>query len=234
MSTDRKTSSISIIIPTCNEAENLSELLPELLDIPDVEVLVVDGNSSDDTVNKATALGAKVLRVPPGRALQMNAGAQTARGEILLFLHGDTRLTPGFAGKIYETLNAPGVVAGAFTLKIDAKGNGLRIIEKLANFRSRFLQMPYGDQGIFLKAAMFSALGGFPALPIMEDFELARRLKRKGRIKILSQAATTSGRRWKKLGVLRTTVINQIIIIAYLLGANPQKLADWYRKERGN
>ena len=234
MSTDRKTSSISIIIPTCNEAENLSELLPELLDIPDVEVLVVDGNSSDDTVNTATALGAKVLRFPPGKALQMNAGAKAARGEILLFLHGDTRLAPGFAGKVYETLNEPGIVAGAFSLKIDGKEYSLRIIEKLANFRSRFLQLPYGDQGFFIKAAMFSAIGGFPVLPIMEDFELARRLKRKGRIKILSQAATTSGRRWKKLGALRTTVINQAIIIGYLLGTNPQKLAEWYRKERGN
>ena len=232
MSIDRKISSISIIIPTYNEAENLSGLLPELLGVPDVEILVVDGNSSDDTVNTATALGVKVLSFPPDRALQMNAGAQAARSEILLFLHGDTRLPQGFTGKVHDILNQPGIVAGAFSLKIDGKGYGLRIIEMLVNFRSRFMQLPYGDQGIFLKASMFSAVGGFPALPILEDFELTRKLKHKGRIKILSQEATTSARRWKKLGLLRTTFINQAVIIGYLLGVDPKKLAEWYRKER--
>ncbi len=232
MSIDRKISSISIIIPTYNEAENLSGLLPELLGDPDVEILVVDGNSSDGTVNTATALGVKALSIPPDRALQMNAGAQAASSEILLFLHGDTRLPQGFTGNVHDILNQPGIVAGAFSLKIDGKGYGLRIIEMLVNFRSRFMQLPYGDQGIFLKASMFSAVGGFPALPILEDFELTRKLKRKGRIKILSQEATTSARRWKKLGLLRTTFINQAVIIGYLLGVDPKKLAEWYRKER--
>ena len=228
MSTDRKTSNISIIIPTCNEAQNISALLPELLTIPDVEVLVVDGGSSDETVEIAKALGAKVFSAPPGKALQMNAGAKAACGNILLFLHGDTRLAPGFVEKIYQALSHPNVAAGAFRLKIDGKGYGLRIIEWLANLRSRLLQMPYGDQGIFLTAEIFSAVGGFSPLPIMEDFELVRRLKRKGSIKILSLAATTSPRRWEKLGLLRTTFINQKIIIGYLLGVNPKKLADWY------
>ena len=232
MSTDRKISSISIIIPTYNEAENLSGLLPELLGDPDVEILVVDGNSSDGTVNTATALGVKALSIPPDRALQMNAGARAASSEILLFLHGDTRLPQGFTGKVHDILNQPGIVAGAFSLKIDGKGYGLRIIEMLVNFRSRFMQLPYGDQGIFLKASMFSAVGGFPALPILEDFELTRKLKRKGRIKILNLKATTSARRWKKLGLLRTTFINQAVIIGYLLGVDPKKLAEWYRKER--
>ncbi len=232
MSTDRKISSISIIIPTYNEAENLSGFLPELLGVPDVEIVVVDGNSSDGTLNTATALGVKALSIPPDRALQMNAGAQAASSEILLFLHGDTRLPQGFTRKVHDILNQPGIVAGAFSLKIDRKGYGLRIIEMLVNFRSRFMQLPYGDQGIFLKASMFSAVGGFPALPILEDFELTRKLKRKGRIKILSQAATTSARRWKKLGLLRTTFINQAVIIGYLLGVDPKKLAGWYRKER--
>ena len=219
----------SIIIPTRNEAENIAELLPELLCIPGIEVIVVDGASHDNTASIAKTLGAKVINTSPGKSLQMNTGAKAARGDILLFLHGDTRLEPGFAEQIQDTLHQPGVAAGAFRLAIDGRGFGLRIIEWLANFRSRVLHMPYGDQGIFLSADMFRAVGGFPALPIMEDFELVRRLKRKGRIKILSLAAKTSPRRWQRSGVLRTTLINQGIIIGYLLGVNPRKLAEWYR-----
>ena len=229
MLTDPKTSSISVIIPTRNEAENISELLPELLPIPGVEVLVVDGSSTDNTAAAAEALGARVLRVSPGRAQQMNAGAEAARGDILLFLHSDTRLDAGFAEQVRQALSQAGVAAGAFRLAIAGKGAGLRLIEWLANMRSRFLQMPYGDQGIFVGAEMFSAVQGFPALPILEDFELVRRLKRKGRITILPLAANTSARRWKKLGVLRTTAINQAVIIGYLLGVDSQKLAAWYR-----
>ena len=229
MSTDRKTSSISIIVPTRNEAESISKLLPEMLAIPGIEVLVVDGDSSDNTVATAKALGAKVFIVSPGRAFQMNAGARAARGEILLFLHADTRLAPGFAAQVRDALSQPGVAAGAFRLAIDGRGFALRILEWLVNFRSRLLQMPYGDQGIFLRADLFSAVNGFPDLPIMEDFELVRRLKRRGRIRIISLAATTSPRRWEKSGILRTTVINQVIIIGYLFGVNPRKLTDWYR-----
>ena len=232
MSTDRKTSNISIIIPTRNEAESLGKFLPQLISTPGVEVIVMDGGSADDTVTVAHSLGAQVLNVSAGRALQMNTGAMSARGEILLFLHADTRLASGFVKQIHDVLKQPGVIAGAFQLAIDGKGFGLRIIEWLANFRSRVLQMPYGDQGIFVTAEIFSTMGGFPAQPIMEDFELVRRLKRKGRIKIIPLTATTSPRRWQKLGVLRTTAINQAIIIGYLLGINPYKLANWYRKER--
>jgi rSAM/selenodomain-associated transferase 2 len=229
MSTDQKTSNISIIVPTRNEVENISRLLPEMLAIPGIEVLVMDGGSSDDTVDTARALGAKVFSVSPGKAAQMNAGAEAARGDILLFLHADTRLAPGFVKQIRDALSQPGISAGAFRLTIGGKGFGLRVIEMLTNLRSRVLQMPYGDQGIFVRAGMFLSVGGFPSLPIMEDFELVRRLKRKGRIRILPLAATTSPRRWEKLGVLRTTAINQTIIIGYLLGVNPKKLAQWYK-----
>jgi rSAM/selenodomain-associated transferase 2 len=229
MLTDRKTSNISIIIPTHNEAENLSRLLPELLSLPGVEVLVVDGCSSDKTVETAKELGTKVISVSTNKAVQMNAGAQAARSDILLFLHADTRLPRGFAEQVQDALNQPGIAAGAFLLSIDGKGFLLRIIEWLANLRAHLLQMPYGDQGIFLRADMFSSVGGYPDLPIMEDFELVRRLKCKGAIKIIPLAAVTSPRRWMKLGVLRTTAINQAITIGYLLGLDPQKLAAWYR-----
>lgn len=206
--------------------------LPELLAIPGAEVIVADGGSSDDTVDRAKTMGAIVCSAPRNKALQMNAGARIARSGTLLFLHADTRLVSGFAEKIHHALSQPGVAAGAFRLKIDGKKSGLRVIEWLVNIRSRVLQMPYGDQGIFVRVEMFSAVGGFPAIPIMEDFEMIRELKRKGRIKILLLAATTSPRRWEKLGILRTTFINQIIIIGYLLGVKPQRLAEWYSKAR--
>jgi rSAM/selenodomain-associated transferase 2 len=224
----------SIIIPTLNESESIAKILPGMSSSLDIEVIVVDGGSSDNTVATAKDLGAKTLIVSPGRALQMNIGAGAARGEILLFLHGDTRLPRDFKEHIRSAIDQPGVVAGAFRLVIDGKGFGFRVIEWLANLRSRILRFPYGDQGIFLSADMFFSVKGFPELPIMEDFELVRRLRHKGRIKIVSGAATTSSRRWKKLGLLRTTAINQAVIIGYLLGVNPRKLATWYRGTRGD
>jgi rSAM/selenodomain-associated transferase 2 len=230
MSTDRKTSNISIIIPTRNEAENIGTILPELLVLPGVELVIVDGASTDNTVEVARSLGAKVLVTSPGKAVQMNTGAKAARGEILLFLHCDTRLEPGFVGQIQKTLMQPGVSAGAFTLSIDGKGFGLRLIEWLVSFRSRALQMPYGDQGIFVTADIFHSVGSFPLQPIMEDFELMRRLKRKGKVKISPLHATTSARRWERLGVLKTTIVNQAIILGYFFGVSPEKLADWYWK----
>ena len=229
MSTDRKTSNISIIIPTRNEADSIGRLLPELQAVHGVELLVVDGGSTDNTVDIAKSLGAQVLSSPPGRAEQMNTGAEAAHGNILLFLHCDTKLAPGFVVQIEAALNQPEISAGAFQLSIDSKGFGLRVIEWLVNFRSKILQMPYGDQGIFVTTDMFFSVGTFPRQPIMEDFELMRRLRGRGKIKILPLHATTSARRWKKLGIMRTTVINQAIILGYLLGVNPEKLAGWYR-----
>jgi len=229
MSTDRKTSDISIIIPTYNETDSIGRILPELLAVPGVELLVVDGGSTDNTVDLAKSLGAEVLRTSPGRAQQMNAGADAAHGNILLFLHCDTKLASGFVGQVRNALNQTGVSAGAFQLSIDGKGFGFRIIEWLVKFRSKILQMPYGDQGIFVTTDMFFSVGGFSLLPIMEDFELIRRLKKEGKIEILSLTATTSARRWKKLGILKATLLNQAIIIGYFLGVSPQKLAGWYR-----
>ena len=123
-----------------------------------------------------------------------------------------------------------GVSAGAFSLAIDGNGFLLRLLERLINFRARSMQMPYGDQGLFMTSEMFSSVGGFPDQPIMEDYELVRKLRRKGKINILPVTATTSARRWKKLGILRTTLRNQAIILGYLLGISPEKLAGWYRK----
>jgi rSAM/selenodomain-associated transferase 2 len=221
---------ISIIIPVLNEAIAIRTVLARVLDTPNVEVIVVDGGSEDDTVPIAQAMGVKVISSVAGRASQMNAGAAVATGDILLFLHADTQLPPKFDSLVRQALHNPGIVAGAFELRIDAQLPGVRVIETMVNLRSRFLSMPYGDQAIFLKAAIFNKIGSFPKLPIMEDFELMLRLRRLGQIAIVSAPVMTSGRRWQKLGVVKTTLINQLIIVGYFLGVPPSQLMRWYRR----
>lgn len=221
---------ISIIIPVLNEAKNITQALASIQPSANVEVIVVDGGSQDNTVELAQSWGVKVLSAAIGRACQMNAGAKIATGDILLFLHADTRLPPGFDTLARTIATQPDTVAGAFALQIDAKLWSLRLIEIGVNWRSRWLQMPYGDQAIFLKSAIFHKIGRFPDLPMMEDFELMRRLRRIGRIAIIPVPVLTSGRRWLQKGVFKTTLINQIAIIAYLLGVSPKRIVRWYRR----
>ncbi len=227
-----KTKSISIIIPTLNEAENIGETLAIACRVPGVEVIVVDGGSRDQTVEIAGSFGVKVIDGPSGRARQMNAGASMATGETLLFLHGDTRLPERFDDHVHRIMALPGVVAGAFQLGVDSDLFGLRIMERLVNLRSRRLQLPYGDQAIFLKSDLFREIGGFPDMPFMEDFELIRRLRRRGRIRTAPVSIRTSARRWEKIGIIRATLINYSIPFAYYLGVSPSRLARWYRRER--
>jgi hypothetical protein len=225
-------SKISVIIPVLNEADRLKDRLVSLPSLPDVEVIVVDGGSQDGTVHVARACGACVISGPPGRASQMNAGANLATGEILLFLHADTQLPDSFTDDIRQVLAQPRVVAGAFNLQIDGDLWGLRLIERGVNWRSHHFQLPYGDQAIFLRANAFRQVGGFPALPIMEDFELVRRLKGLGQVAIAPSSVITSARRWKRLGILRTTLINQLVIVGYLVGVSGDRLVRWYRGRR--
>ena len=171
---------ISVIIPTWNEESNISVLLEELVGTPNVETIVVDGNSSDRTREIAASHNVKVIRSPRCRAIQMNTGAKKAQGDILLFLHADTRLPSNWALMVRDALAEPGTAAGSFEFAIDDKMKKLRIIERLTNFRSRKFQLPYGDQAIFLKADLFRRIGGYNDLPIMEDFELIRRLRKFG------------------------------------------------------
>ncbi|BAY37416.1 hypothetical protein NIES2111_17530 [Nostoc sp. NIES-2111] len=219
---------ISIIIPAINEAGNIKQTIATTQRSTNIEVIVVDGGSQDDTVAIAGSLGVKVISSSPGRAVQMNTGAALASGDILLFLHADTLLPVGFDEMIRAALQQPGVIAGAFALRINADLASLRLVEKGVYWRSRLLQMPYGDQAIFMTKAVFQQVGGFPELPIMEDFELIRRLKRLGKITILRVPVITSARRWLQKGVFKTTLINQIVIIAYLLKTKPARLRTWY------
>ncbi|HUT93907.1 MAG TPA: TIGR04283 family arsenosugar biosynthesis glycosyltransferase [Thermoguttaceae bacterium] len=223
---------ISIVIPALNEAHHLENTLLALRDAENVETIVVDAGSGDQTAEMAERYGCRLLRSSPGRARQMNAGADAASGSILLFLHADTRLPTGFDTTVRTTLQDSGVAAGAFRLRIDAPGRAFRIIERAVNIRSRFLRMPYGDQALCLRKETFQRLGGFLELLIMEDFEFIRRLRRVGRIQITSLPATTSGRRWRELGPWRTTWINQKVIFGYCVGVSPQRLAQWYHCDR--
>ncbi len=226
---DPSRSQISIIIPVLNEAANLPQTIASLLSLKTIEIIVVDGGSQDNTVEIAKTLGVKIIETQPGRATQMNAGAEVATAEILLFLHSDTLLPPNYDQWVLQSLSQPQTIAGAFQLQIEGSGIGLRVVEKLANARSRIFKMPYGDQAIFLRRSTFEKMGGYPSLPIMEDFEMMRQLKNKGHIEILPVSVSTSARRWQKLGVIKTTLINQIIIGAYILGIPPHQIATWYR-----
>jgi rSAM/selenodomain-associated transferase 2/rSAM/selenodomain-associated transferase 1 len=224
---------ISVIIPTINEARNIEETIRSARETEDVEIIVVDGGSTDDTVTIARAAGATVISEPPPRARQMNRGAERATGDILLFLHGDTQLPAGCVDTIHRTLREKNVAAGAFSLTIGGEGFLLRLVEKMANLRSRRFALPYGDQGLFLSAELFSDIGGFSEFPIMEDYELVRRLNRIGEVKTTKKAVTTSPRRWQRMGVIPTTIVNQLIIIGYHLGISAHRLSRWYHKSRG-
>ena len=224
--------SISVIIPTLDEAEFISGTLASIPQGHGVEVIVVDGGSRDDTPAMAQSLGALVLISSPGRARQMNLGADRSNGDILLFLHGDTRLPKGFTGHIHQCFRNPKVVAGAFRLGLAPPLRGSAFIEMMANLRAEKLHLPYGDQAIFVPAKLFKKLGGYREIPLLEDVDLVRRLRRIGRLKVLPVPVVTSSRRWKQLGVWKTTWINQMILTGFFLGIPPRILARWYYRIR--
>jgi len=223
---------LSIIIPTLNESANLPSTLISIPKIPSNEVIVVDGGSRDETLLLAAEYGARVIHSPRGRAVQMNHGAAQAQGELLLFLHADTKLPEGFMGPLLQILSRTGVSAGAFQLKLHPPLPGLEVIERLANWRARVWQRPYGDQGLFLRKDRFRAIGGFPEIPMMEDIELIRRLRRQGRIVIVPLPVVSSSRRWQESGVLKTTLRNQMALLGYGIGISPDQLARWYHKNK--
>jgi rSAM/selenodomain-associated transferase 2 len=220
---------VSVIIPAVNEADRIAAAVTAAR-APGAEILVADGGSTDATARVAASAGARVIRCPRGRAVQQNTAAARARGRILLFCHADTRLPPGWPVAVVQTLARRNVVAGAFGFQTELDSWGMRIVKRLVRFRSEILQLPYGDQGLFLSAEAFRRVGGFPDRPIAEDLALVRRLRRFGRIETSDAAAVTSDRRWRRAGVLRTTAVNQLVLIGLYLGLSPGRLGRWYRR----
>ncbi len=219
---------ITIVIPVINEENYIEETILSAQNLEKVEIIVVDGGSRDKTIDRAVKAGARVIHSPKGRAKQLNCGAREARAETLLFLHADTRLPADYAETVQRTLSNKKYIAGAFKLSFSSKKNGLNYIAKFANWRSQLLQIPYGDQGLFLERTLFKKMNGFAEIPIMEDLEFACRLRKKGKIKTTEQSVTTSARRWEKKGLITTTLINQLMVLGYLLRVPLSSLAEFY------
>jgi rSAM/selenodomain-associated transferase 2/rSAM/selenodomain-associated transferase 1 len=218
---------LSVVIPALNEVSQIEETLKPILNHANVEVIIADGGSTDGTLNVAQRSGCRGIAANRGRGRQMNAGAAMSRGGFLLFLHADTRLPQDYLQEILRTLNG-GAIAGAFRFRIDHSGWALRCVEWGTNLRAKYLQLPFGDQGLFLRSRDFFRIGGFRNWPLMEDFELCRRLRQYGQIHITTSHIRTSARRWMKLGFWRTSLINQMCIAGFCLGVSTERLAAWY------
>jgi rSAM/selenodomain-associated transferase 2 len=189
----------------------------------------VDGGSTDATAATAARFpGVRILVSPRGRARQMNAGARAARGEVLLFLHADTRLPEGALAAVEAAVSEPGVVAGRFDVRFDNARPVFRMIAWFMNRRSRWSGISTGDQAMFVCREVFEAVGGYPEMPLMEDVELCRRLKRRGRIAALRLRVTTSARKWEREGAVRTIVLMWALRLLYMAGVAPARLHRWY------
>ena len=222
--------SLSIVIPVLNEAATITAALEALapLRARGAEVIVADGGSGDDTMALAAALADQVIAAPRGRAMQMNAGAAAARGDLLLFLHADTRLPADADRLVRGGLAQSGRVWGRFDVAIEGAHPLFPVIASFMNARSRLTGITTGDQAMFVGRDTFAAVGGFPRIALMEDITLARDLKRVSRPLCLSAQVMTSGRRWEKRGVVRTVVLIWRLRLAYFFGTNPDDLARRY------
>ncbi|MCE5265258.1 MAG: TIGR04283 family arsenosugar biosynthesis glycosyltransferase [Deltaproteobacteria bacterium] len=224
---------ISVIIPVFGEQAVINETIASVRHLRSgeaAEIIVVDGEPGGKTLAAIRDAGVRKVSSEKGRGAQQNRGAAIAAGDVLLFLHADTVLPAAAFERITAAMRDGGCAGGAFALRIDSPRPGFRVIETVANRRSHWTGIPYGDQAIFLRASCFRTLGGFREIPIMEDVDLMRRIKRKGgRIVLFPEPATTSARRWEKEGMLFGTLRNWFLITLYLCGVAPERLARFYR-----
>jgi rSAM/selenodomain-associated transferase 2 len=226
-------SKLSIVMPVLNEGERIAAALDALADLRSLgaEVVVVDGGSRDATIQRARLRADRVIKAPRGRARQMNAGAAAASGDVLLFLHADTRLPSAAELLVLDGLARSGRAWGRFDVRIAGASPLLIVVGWLMSLRSRLTGIATGDQAIFVRRDAFDAVGGFQDIPLMEDIALSKALKRVSRPLCLGQRAVTSGRRWDEHGVLHTILLMWRLRLKYFLGADPKLLAQQYGYE---
>jgi len=221
---------VSVIIPVLDDTAALADLLPTLPASPDVEIIVVNGGAADSALSSLVSRYRHVslLSSPAGRGRQMNAGALSARGRWLLFLHADTRLPPDFLDELQRADRNPAIAGGSFRFQLASDAWQARIIERAVRWRVRWLELAYGDQGLFARHDAFHGLGGYREWPLMEDVDLIRRLRRVGQLHHSSLPATTSARRWQRDGWWRRSIQNVACQLLFFAGVSPARVAPWY------
>jgi rSAM/selenodomain-associated transferase 2 len=226
----------SIIIPVLDEIALINKTIEHVHHVfsgLEKEVIVIDADEQGGTIQAIRHNDVIKIRSPRGRGTQMNAGAAVARGDILIFLHTDTELPVDACSALSSALADNTCVGGAFTLGIKSDRRIFRIIEKMVFFRTRLTRIPYGDQVFFLRRSFFETVHGFKDIPIMEDIELMRRIKKRGyRICIIPEMVQTSPRRWEREGVFSCTIRNWILVSFFLLGVRPETLVRFYRADK--
>lgn len=222
---------LSVVVPTLDEAGVVAGTLAPLqaLRARGHEVIVVDGGSTDGTPERAAPLADRVVRSERGRARQQNEGARGARGDVLLFLHADTRLPGGADRRVLDGLARSGREWGRFDVRLTGRHPALRVVERMISLRSRMGGVATGDQAIFVRREAFREVGGFPEIPLMEDVALSRALLRRGRPLCLREPVVTSSRRWETRGIGRTILLMWRLRLEFWLGADPAGLAARYR-----
>jgi rSAM/selenodomain-associated transferase 2 len=221
---------ISVIIPALNEEDNIRSSIEGVMNEGcDCQIIVADGGSSDRTAECAKGYpGVSFIQSQRGRGKQMNMGVAAASGDILLFLHADTMLETGWSAEILSVLEDASISGGAFTFSIGSLLWKYRMVEAWVKIRCKLCLLPYGDQAIFVRKSAFDLIGGYKNIPLMEDVDFIGRLKKQGKIVILNKKAITSERRWSKNGLIKTAVMNQLILLLYKFGVNPDRLARTY------
>ncbi|MGZ8488892.1 MAG: TIGR04283 family arsenosugar biosynthesis glycosyltransferase [Candidatus Binatia bacterium] len=223
---------ISVIVPVLNEEKSIAATLQALAHLQPHETIVVDGGSQDRTAEIAAECGVKVILSERGRARQMNRGARQASGEVLLFLHADTRLPPTAFSDIAGAMGDPRYVGGRFDVELDGKHWMLPLVGRLISYRSRLSKVATGDQALFVRRAVFQRMGGFADIPLMEDIAFCRRLKGLGEVACLRSRVVTSARRWEVDGVWRTIFRMWTLKLLYLTGVSPARLKQFYADTR--